>query len=197
MLTILFAAVVAIAVIWALAYHAASAAVWSVVIGAGLLVLTGSGALNGAFAGLLWVAFIVLAVISNLKSLRQSLVTTPIFKIYKKLLPQMSQTEREALEAGTVWWDGDLFSGKPDWNKLLDYPAPKITAEEQAFIDGPTEQLCAMVNEWEISHELRDLPPTLPRTPFATRLNPMASRASVESISMQVLPESKVAYRSH
>ncbi|MCY7387070.1 MAG: acyl-CoA dehydrogenase [Burkholderiales bacterium] len=117
--------------------------------------------MTGVIAALVWVVFIAFAVIGNLKSLRQSLITAPIFKIYKKLLPQMSQTEREALEAGTVWWDGDLFSGKPDWNKLLDYPAPKVTAEEQAFIDGPTEQLCAMVNEWEISHELHDLPPNV------------------------------------
>ena len=161
MMTILFSVLVAIAIVWVLAYHAASAAMWSVVIGVGLLGLTAGGVMTGIFAALVWVAFIVLAVVGNLKSLRQSLVTAPIFKIYKKLLPQMSQTEREALEAGTVWWDGDLFSGKPDWNKLLDYPAPKITAEEQAFIDGPTEQLCAMVNEWEVSHELHDLPPNV------------------------------------
>ena len=159
MMTILFSVVVAIAIVWALAYHAVSAAVWSVVVGAGLLALTFGGALTGIFAVIVWAAFIAFAVISNLKSLRQSLVTAPIFKVYKKLLPQMSQTEREALDAGTVWWDGDLFSGKPDWNKLLDYPAPKITAEEQAFIDGPTEALCAMAHEWEISHELNDLPP--------------------------------------
>ena len=161
MLTILLPVVAAIAIIWVLAYHAASAIVWSLVIGVGLFALTVGGVLTGVFAGLLWIAFIVFAVVSNLKQLRQHLVTAPIFKVYKKLLPQMSQTEREALDAGTVWWDGDLFSGKPDWNKLLDYPAPKITAEEQAFIDGPTEQLCAMANEWEISHELYDLPPNV------------------------------------
>ena len=124
MMTILFSVLVAIAIVWVLAYHAASAAMWSVVIGVGLLGLTVGGVLTGIFAALVWVAFIVFAVVGNLRSLRQSLVTAPIFKIYKKLLPQMSQTEREALEAGTVWWDGDLFSVKPDWNKLLDYPAP-------------------------------------------------------------------------
>ena len=159
MMIILLSVVGALAIIWVLAYHAASAAAWSWVVGAGLLALTAGGVLMGIFAGLVWLAFIAIAVVANLKSLRQSLMTAPILRIYKKLLPQMSQTEREALDAGTVWWDGDLFSGKPDWNKLLDYPAPKLTAEEQAFIEGPTEALCAMTDEWEISHELYDLPP--------------------------------------
>ena len=111
MMIVLLSVVVTIAVIWALAYYATSAAVWSLVVGIGLLMLTAGGVLTGLFAGLVWVAFIAFAVVSNLKSLRQRFVTAPIFKIYKKLLPQMSQTEREALEAGTVWWDGDLFSG--------------------------------------------------------------------------------------
>ena len=161
MITVLISVVVAITIIWLLAYHAASATVWSLVVGFGLLGLSAGGMLTGLFAGVVWIAFIAFAVVSNLKSLRQSLVTAPIFRIYKKLLPQMSQTEREALDAGTVWWDGDLFSGKPNWNKLLDYPAPKVTAEEQAFIDGPTEELCALANEWEISHERYDLPPSV------------------------------------
>jgi acyl-CoA dehydrogenase len=159
MLTILLWGAVAVGVIWALAYHAASAAIWSVALGAGLVALTAGGVLGGFLGAVLWIAFLAFAVIGNVKSIRQSVVTAPIFRIYKKLLPQMSQTEQEALDAGTVWWDGDLFSGKPDWNKLLDYPKPKLTAEEQAFIDGPTEELCAMVNEWEVSHERYDLPP--------------------------------------
>jgi len=70
----------------------------------------------------------------------------------------MSQTEKEAIDAGTVWWDADLFSGKPDWDKLLRTPQPSLTAEEQAFLDGPVEELCAMCNDWEITHERQDLP---------------------------------------
>ena len=159
MLTVIVSLVVAIAVVWALAYHAASAALWSAIVAVGLIALTAGGAMPGALAGVVWLLFIGVAVLANVKSLRQSLLSGPIFKIYKQLLPQMSQTEQEALEAGTVWWDGDLFSGKPDWNKLLDYPAAKLTAEEQAFIDGPTEQLCAMVDEWKTIHELNDLSP--------------------------------------
>ncbi|MEP7157695.1 MAG: acyl-CoA dehydrogenase, partial [Betaproteobacteria bacterium] len=159
MLTILLIVVVTLALVWALAYHVASAAVWALAVAVGLIGLTAAGALTGAALGLVWFAFIAAAVIANVKSVREGLLTAPIFKTYKKLLPQMSQTEQEALEAGTVWWDGDLFSGKPDWNKLLDYPAPKLTSEEQAFIDGPTNELCAMVNEWTVTQELYDLPP--------------------------------------
>jgi len=159
MLTLVLTVVATIVIVWALAYHAASALVWSGVAGVGLVGLTAGGILDGAAAGILWFAFLAVAAVANLKAIRQSLLSGPIFKIYKKLLPQMSQTEREALEAGTVWWDGDLFSGKPDWGKLLDYPAAKLTAEEQAFIDGPTEALCALVDEWQVTHELNDLPP--------------------------------------
>ena len=153
MLTSLFTLVAVIAVIWALAYHAADAGLWTVALGAGLIGLTIVSPLPASLLVVLWLGLIAFALIGNIKSIRQSLLTAPIFKIYKSLLPQMSQTEQEALDAGTVWWDGDLFSGKPDWNKLLDYPKAKLTAEEKAFIEGPTEQLCGMVNEWEVSHE--------------------------------------------
>jgi acyl-CoA dehydrogenase len=86
-------------------------------------------------------------------------LTKPIFGMAKKALPHMSDTEREALEAGDTWWDADLFTGNPDWNQLLSIPQAKLTAEEQAFLDGPVEQLCAMCDEWKITWELKDLPP--------------------------------------
>ncbi|HYL19990.1 MAG TPA: acyl-CoA dehydrogenase, partial [Burkholderiales bacterium] len=91
--------------------------------------------------------------------LRRALLSDPLLGWFRKVMPQVSQTEQEALEAGTVWWDGDLFSGKPDWNKLLAYPKPTLTSEEQAFVDGPVEELCRMCDEWQISYELNDLPP--------------------------------------
>ena len=151
--------VLSIAVIWALAYHAVSGLFWT--IGLATLLLAGAvtQALPMPLLAVFGVALIVFGCIANITGLRQKVLTTPIFKLYKKILPQMSQTEHDALNAGTVWWDGDLFSGKPDWNKLLDYPAAKLSAEEQAFMDGPTEQLCAMIDEWEVSHVLNDLPP--------------------------------------
>lgn len=92
-------------------------------------------------------------------SWRRDTLTKPIFGWAKKALPAMSDTEREALEAGDTWWDADLFTGNPDWNHLLAIPQAKLTTEEKAFLDGPVEQLCAMCDEWKISWELRDLPP--------------------------------------
>ncbi|HEV7803299.1 MAG TPA: acyl-CoA dehydrogenase, partial [Burkholderiales bacterium] len=107
----------------------------------------------------LWIAFIAGAVLLNPTPVRRAVVARPLLGLFRRILPAVSQTEREALEAGTVWWDGELFSGRPDWQKLLSYPAPRLSAEEQAFIEGPVEALCSMVNEWEISHERFDLTP--------------------------------------
>ena len=71
-----------------------------------------------------------------IRPLRRAIVTRPLFAAYRRMLPQMSQTEKEALDAGTVWWEGELFHGRPDWSKLLAYPQPKLTAEEQSFLDN-------------------------------------------------------------
>src|SRR3954468_17084996 len=105
------------------------------------------------------VAVLVLFGLFTLPALRRSLFTNRVLGIYRRILPDMSQTEKEAIDAGTVWWDADLFSGKPNWDKLLSVRAPRLSAEEQAFVDGPVEELCAMCNDWEITHELQDLPP--------------------------------------
>lgn len=92
-------------------------------------------------------------------ALRRRWVSRAVFKTYKSILPQMSETERDALEAGTVWWEGELFQGDPDWNKLLAYPVPKLTAEEQSFMDNEVEQACALVDDWQVTTELHDLSP--------------------------------------
>ena len=99
------------------------------------------------------------AAVLLLPPLRRALLTGALFAAYKKLLPAMSQTEREALEAGTVWWEGELFSGKPDWQKLLDYPQPALTAAEQSFLDNECEALCAMVSDWDTTQIHQDLSP--------------------------------------
>ena len=106
---------------------------------------------------LLWLAFGVM-VVPNLVEVRREKITKPLLAIYRKMLPSMSSTEREALEAGNVWWDGELFSGMPDWDKLMAYPAPRLSEEEQAFIDGPCEELCRMIDDWAINHEIGDMP---------------------------------------
>ncbi len=90
---------------------------------------------------------------------RRDWISKPIFRWAQHVLPTLSDTEREAIEAGDVWWDADLFTGNPDWTKLLAYPTAKLSPEEQAFLDGPVEELCRMVDDWYISWELRDLPP--------------------------------------
>ncbi|MBA2660179.1 MAG: acyl-CoA dehydrogenase [Nitrosospira sp.] len=108
---------------------------------------------------LLLTLLLVLGVALLVPQVRRALISNRLLKVFRKILPQISQTEQEALDAGTVWWDGDLFSGKPDWNKLLAYPKPKLSTEEKAFLAGPTEELCEMLDEWHITRELNDLPP--------------------------------------
>lgn len=112
----------------------------------------------GWLLALIWVVLALKFALLVLPDWRRKVFTGPVFGWFQRTLPPMSQTEREAIEAGTVWWDGELFSGRPDWRTLLAYPAPKLTEEEQAFIDGPTQELCAMVSDWQIGQDL-DLPP--------------------------------------
>jgi acyl-CoA dehydrogenase len=106
---------------------------------------------------LLWAAF-GLMIVPNLIEFRREKITKPLLDVYRKMLPSMSDTEREALEAGNVWWEGELFSGMPEWDRLMSYPAPMLSDEEQAFLDGPCEELCRMIDDWQICHELGDMP---------------------------------------
>jgi acyl-CoA dehydrogenase len=108
---------------------------------------------------LLTVVAVAVAVLIGVRPVRRALISRPIFGTYKKILPQMSDTEREALEAGTVWWDGELFRGNPDWNKMLAYPVPKLTAAEQSFMDNEVEEACRLVDDWKVSHETQDMTP--------------------------------------
>ena len=123
-------------------------------------VLGANSAPAGLWKGLLWVLLASLWLL-NVRPLRKVLITRRFMKAYLKLLPSMSQTEKEALEAGTVWWDGELFTGAPNWAKLLSARAPQLNAEEQAFLDGPCEELCGMLDDWNITHERGDLPPAV------------------------------------
>jgi acyl-CoA dehydrogenase len=126
-----------------------------VIVAAYLLLLT--GAVPGWLAALLWLMLLASAGVLLASDWRIRHISAPTFDWFKKVLPPISATERDAIEAGTVWWDGDLFSGRPDWDVLLAYPQARLTEEEQAFLDGPTETLCAMVSEWDIAQRL-DLP---------------------------------------
>ncbi|MFH1812931.1 MAG: acyl-CoA dehydrogenase [Pseudomonadota bacterium] len=99
------------------------------------------------------------ALLLNVPALRRAVISKPLLKVYRNILPPMSDTERIALEAGTVWWEGELFRGHPDWSVLHAYPEPTLSAEERAFLDNEVEQLCRLSDDWTISHELKDLPP--------------------------------------
>jgi acyl-CoA dehydrogenase len=114
----------------------------------------------GALAAVLLLLLLVIpAVIVAVKPLRYALLSRPILQIFQRILPRMSQTERDAIEAGTTWWDAELFSGKPAWDKLLQLPAPKLTIEEQDFFDNEVEQLCGLVSDWESTEIWQDLSP--------------------------------------
>ena len=148
-----------VAVFWVLAYHRLPAVVWTAVIAVALLPVTLFSDWPNLALAVMWAAFIAGAALFNPTPLRRALVSAPLLKLFRRILPTVSQTEQEALEAGTVWWDGDLFSGRPDWQKLLSYPKPTLSSEERAFLDGPVEKLCERVDDWEITHERYDLPP--------------------------------------
>ncbi|MDY4339482.1 acyl-CoA dehydrogenase [Xanthomonas sp. LF07-6] len=142
------------------AYHRMRLAVWAA-LSATLLVACW---LLGANHVATIVAAVVLAVVAMpllLPFVRKPLLTAPMLKVFRKVLPPLSQTERIALETGSVGFEGELFTGDPDWQKLLNYPKPQLTAEEQAFLDGPVEELCRMTNDWEITHVHADLPPEI------------------------------------
>ncbi len=150
-----------LAVLVLLAFFRAPIFVWTAasgVIGATWATVLGFGA---GINALLAAAFLAIAAAANLPALRRKLFSDQVLSIYRRMLPDMSQTEKEAIDAGTVWWEADLFSGRPDWERLLHTPAPRLNAEELAFLDGPVEEACAMANDWEITHERYDLPPQL------------------------------------
>ncbi len=142
------------------AYHRMRLATWTAITAAGLAACWLLGANRSATI----VAIVITALVAVpllLPFIRKPLLTGPLLKFYRKILPPLSQTERIALEAGSVGFEGELFSGAPDWNQLMSQPRPVLTAEEQAFLDGPVEQLCRMTNDWEITHVRADLPPEM------------------------------------
>ena len=141
-----------------LAYRQASARSAAIAGGALLLVYLLSGGRNIIGLAVLLATAGWFTLIS-LGDIRRALVTRPLFALYRRMLPPISDTEREAIDAGTVWWDGELFTGNPDWDMLLKSGPPRIPPEEQAFLDGPVEELCRMVDTWKVNHDWADIPP--------------------------------------
>jgi acyl-CoA dehydrogenase len=158
MLTILWVVAILVGVL-ALAYVNAGGVFWSAAIAVALVVAWAGRLLPTALTVTLAVVFVVLALPLLVPALRRALISDAVFGAFRKVMPPMSQTEREAIEAGTVWWDGELFSGKPAWRKLLDVPAPKLTTDEQRFMDNEVQRLCEMITDWETTNVYRDNPP--------------------------------------
>lgn len=115
------------------------------------------GAAAGGIGIIAWIIFAIIAVPLSYSPYRKKYITNRLLTFYKSVMPEMSTTEQEAIDAGTVWWDGDIFSGKPDWQKLHAIAQPRLSAEEQAFINGPCEVVCNMADEWQINHIDADL----------------------------------------
>jgi len=150
-------ALLIIASIWTLIYFRAKGYVW-VLSAITPLAIWGSMDPNSLIAqSFTWFALLLISAPLVYRPLRRKLISDKLFSIFKKITPQMSASEKEALNAGSVWWDGELFSGRPEWNKLTEYKKPQLTDEEQTFIDGPVEELCAMINDWSITQQ-NDLP---------------------------------------
>ena len=152
--TLLFIGLLLVA-IGILAYHRASLTLFTVAIAAILAV----GSWQGSFGLVSWIIFAGIALPLNIASIRQQYITKPLLKLYRTIMPEMSTTEKEAIDAGTTWWEGDLFRGNPDWHKLHNFPKPRLSAEEQAFLDGPVETLLRMVDDWHVTHDRADLSP--------------------------------------
>ncbi|MEZ9883672.1 acyl-CoA dehydrogenase FadE [Vibrio splendidus] len=127
-----------------------------------LIVLTGTMVALTLFGGVAvtgWLCYLLAIAIFAVPAIRQTIISQKALSLFKKVLPAMSQTEKEALEAGTVWWEAELFKGKPEWKKLQNIADPKLSEAEQAFLDGPVNTVCEMVNDYQVTHELADLPP--------------------------------------
>ncbi|HID45996.1 MAG TPA: acyl-CoA dehydrogenase [Chromatiaceae bacterium] len=148
-----------LAVVWYLAYQGAGASLWIAVLISSLVAITLATDIQWYVSTPLWLITATLILVLGVPVMRRRIITTRLLKQFHKVMPAMSRTEREALEAGSIWWDAELFSGRPDWEKLLNTPRPHLSEREQAFLDGPVETLCEILDDWKISHEDQDLPP--------------------------------------
>ena len=151
--------VAVLVVILVLAFFRASITSWILAMMVIVPVVAIQSRISDAALQVVYLALFLFIVLFAVPVLRRTVVSGTVLKIFRKILPQISATEQEAIDAGTVWWDGDLFSGHPDWNKLLAFPKCGLSAAEQAFLDNEVEQLCAMLDDWDITHKRADLPP--------------------------------------
>ncbi len=157
MLSLMILALVAVSIICA--FYGVRLVIWTAALLGTIVLFALTGAISVvASTGSLGLLALI-AVPLNYRPWRVRFISAPVFEQYRRMIPAMSETEQTALAAGTVGWEGELFAGKPDWKKLQDLPFLELSVEEQAFLDGPVEELCDMLNQWEITHRDADLNP--------------------------------------
>ena len=146
-----------LAIALACAFYGTSLLIWTGATLAGIAVFAATGAVPLLSLMVVTLVFALIAVPLNFRPWRQQFISGPFLKEFRRMLPEMSETEQVALAAGTVGWEGELFAGKPNWKHLKQQAYLELSVEEQAFVDGPTEELCDMLRQWEITHENADL----------------------------------------
>lgn len=122
-----------------------------------LLLIPVTGGLQGWMWGL-WSVVLLVLVLTAITPVRRLFISKPVMRFIKNSMPEISETEQQALESGDVWWDAELFSGKPDWNYLLALSSSRLSTKEKDFLNNQVDTLCSMLNDWEITHEYYDLP---------------------------------------
>ena len=154
----LFWLVLTLVTLVVLLYTNAAGVTWIVAVAALLGLSWAGGLLPASLNVTLTALFVPIALVLNVVPLRRRLLSDRLLSAFRRVMPPMSQTERDAIEAGTVWWDAELFSGRPDWSKLLAVSAPALTADEQRFLTHEVDELCSMVTDWETTNVYKDLP---------------------------------------
>ncbi len=146
------------ALLFSIARYSISYRTLAIATGAFLFIFTLVDGFSLVWGTIVWILFLLPTIFLGVSEIRQKSLTIPLLKRTRSVVPPMSDTERDAIEAGSVWWESELFRGAPDWGQLLHYKTPELSSEEQAFIDGPVDQLCTMIDDWDITHNRMDLP---------------------------------------
>ena len=157
MLSFIIWTLITITTLVVLAYRPVELRTSTISLGVLLIAYTLIGDPGKIYLVLLWILFGLLVSV-NIPEIRRNYFSARILKIYKAVLPNISKTEQEAIDAGNVWWDAELFTGNPNWEILRQNPKPNLPAEEQAFLDGPVNTVCEMIDEWQVVHQDYDLP---------------------------------------
>ncbi|MCG8427535.1 MAG: acyl-CoA dehydrogenase [Chromatiales bacterium] len=131
----------------------------------------------------------------GVRSVRMHFITKPLLTQFRRVLPPMSTTEQEALDAGTIWWDAELFRGKPRWNKLLDMEPAELTPQEQAYLDGPVEELCKLIDDWQITHHDKTIPREIWRFICESRMFGMIIPKEYGGLEFSALAHSQVVMK--